>query len=152
IEQAARLLIDRPTFDVLLRFYLSVDEARLLKTDEREAQLAVRWLTGDSLDSQEASQLGLRNGAGEDESISLSGMEQVRLVFVALCQLAKVLDQPLILCLDQVDNLDGPQLSALSQFLLGLLNTCANLVVITCGVQDTLMRRMTAKPKDGNGQ
>ncbi|HEV2945961.1 MAG TPA: AAA family ATPase [Gemmataceae bacterium] len=150
MASSARLLLDGPTFDVLLQFYLSVDQARVLKTDESEAQSAVRWLSGESMDVEEAHRLGLKNGPGEEESIALSGTEQIQLVFVALGLLSRNQDKPLVLCFDEVENLDAPQLSALSQFLLGLLNACANLLVITCGVQDTLMRRLAAKSNEAD--
>lgn len=149
-EPAARLLFDRATFDVFLRFYLSVEQARHRKTDETIARLAVHWLAGESLDAEEAEILGLRSGSEEDEPTSFSGNEQVKLVFVALCQLARLQDKPFVLCFDQVDNLDQLQLKALSQFLLDLLNTCENLLVITCGVQDTLTRSRSAKLKDSD--
>jgi len=151
-EPAARLLLDRTIFDVLLRFYLGVDRARYRRMDEGIARLAVRWLSGESLDGDEAFLLGLKNPAGEDEPLALEGNEQIKLVFVALCQLARLQDKPLVLCFDQVDNLDHAQLSALSQFLLDLLNTCENLLVISCGVQATLTRSLAAKLKDSDSQ
>src|SRR5260370_31489445 len=126
-EPAARPLLDRATFDVFLRFYLSVDQARHRKTDETIARLAIRWLSGEALDVEEAEILGLGNGAEEDDPITFSGNEQVKLAFVALCHLARPQHNPFVLCFDQVDNLDHPQLKALSQFLLDLLNTCENL-------------------------
>ena len=93
-EPAARPLLDRSTFDVFLRFYLSVEQARHRKTDENITRLAIRWLGGESLDAEEAEILGLRAGGGEDDPISFSGNEQVKLIFVALCQLARLQDKP----------------------------------------------------------
>jgi hypothetical protein len=149
---AASHLLDRTIFDVLLRFYLGVERARFRKMDEGIARLAVRWLSGEYLDGDEALLLGLTHQVGEDDPVSLEGNEQIKLVFVALSQLARLQDKPLILCFDQVDNLDPPLLAALSQFLLSLLNTCENLLVISCGVQATLSRCLTAKLKDSSFQ
>ena len=90
----------------------------------------------------------MKNQAAKDDPVALEGNEQIKLVLVALCQLARLQDRPFVICFDQVDNLDDPQLSALAHFLLDLLNTCENLLTITCGVKETLTRKMPGPGKD----
>jgi hypothetical protein len=48
--------------------------------------------------------------------------------------------QPLILCVDQVDNLDPDKLRSLTMFLHALLDHVPNLLVITSGVKQTFLK------------
>src|SRR5262249_21597856 len=101
---------------------------------------AVRWLAGDYLDLDEARSLGIFQGNEREEGVALTGNEQIKKVLAALAQLASYRRQPLILCLDQVDNLDPEQFAALARFLHALLDCASNLLLITAGVRETLMR------------
>src|SRR5262249_19037456 len=60
-------LVDRTQYEVIYRFIRSAYRAAKAG-EEREAALAVRWLSGDALDPDEARQLGIRSGRGRDES------------------------------------------------------------------------------------
>jgi hypothetical protein len=130
-------LVDRTQYDVIYRFFRSA--YRAAKTgEEREAALAIRWLSGDYLDPDEARQLKLP--CARTESVALADNQEIKLVLVALCRLAQAHRQPFLLCLDQVDNLDDDQAAALARFLEALLDSAPNLLVVTAGIQATLLR------------
>lgn len=130
--------VDRRAYTVLFRFFESAYLAHT-DTDDGVAALAVRWLGGDYLDPAEARALGLTpppNG----ETVGLADDEQVKAVLIALCQLAVFWRKPVVVCLDQVDNLEPAQFAALARFLHALLDGAANLLVLTAGVRETLAR------------
>src|SRR5260370_17015943 len=104
------------------------------------SRLAVRWLAGDELDPEEARRLGLAPSRGAGEPAALADDQQIKQVLVALCRMASSRRQPLILCFDQVDNLDRDQAAALARFLAALLDSCANLLVVISGIQATLLQ------------
>ena len=52
--------------------------------------------------------------------------------------LVHIRDQPFVLCVDQVDNLDHEKLKALVRFLQALLDHASNMLVIVSGVKQTL--------------
>jgi hypothetical protein len=132
-------LVNRTVFEVLYCFFRSA--YRAAKTgDEREASLAVRWMSGDSLDPAEARQLGLPPGRSPDEPASLTDNQQIKQVLVALSRMALSRERPFLLCFDQVDNLDDDQAAALSRFLEALLDSAPGLLVVTAGVQSSLLR------------
>src|SRR5262249_26326774 len=81
---------------------------------------------------------GLPPARHRDEPVALEDAQQIRQVLVALSRLAASHERPFILALDQVDNLDGDQFSALTRFLEALLDTACNLLVVTTGIQSTL--------------
>jgi AAA ATPase domain len=131
-------LLDRTVYQVLLRFTRSAHRLRRGKVDGL-APLAVRWLSGDNLSPDEAARLGLPPGGPPDEPQALADNQQIKHVLVALAHLALWRGQPLILCFDQVDNLDTDQAAALARFLEALLDSAPNVLVITAGVQETLI-------------
>jgi hypothetical protein len=132
-------LVDRTVFEVLYRFFGSAYRAREQEDDEHVAALAVRWLSGDYLDPAEAAELHLPPGRGRDEPVALADNQKIKQVLVALTQMALWRGQPFLLCFDQVDNLDREQVAALARFLEALIDSAANLLVVTSGVQATLM-------------
>jgi hypothetical protein len=101
--------------------------------------LAVRWLSGDAIEAADASRLGLAPGSPQ-EPLALPDNQRIKLVFVALSQLALISRSPFVLCFDQVDNLDHDQLAALSRFVHDLLDHARGLLVITSGNQETLQK------------
>jgi hypothetical protein len=131
-------LVDRTVYDVLLRFFGSAYFARESHADT-VAALAARWLTGDALDPAEAQQLGLPPGRSRQEPVALADNQQIKHVLVALTQLALYRGQPFLLCFDQVDNLDQEQAAALARFLEALIDSAANLFVVTAGIQASLL-------------
>jgi hypothetical protein len=131
-------VVDRQVYDVLFRFFRSAYLARGT-SDDGVAALAARWLAGDALDADEAGRLGIPVGARREQA-SLADDEQVKRVLIALAQLASYRQQPLLLCFDQVDNLEPEQFAALARFLHALLDSAANLLVVTAGVRETIAR------------
>jgi hypothetical protein len=136
---ARAALIDRTVYEVVFRFFRSDLLAWEGKEDGTLAELAVRWLAGDFLDPAEARQLGLPPAAGTDEAVALVDNQQIKQVMVALTQLAWYRKQPFVLCFDQVDNLETEQVATLARFLEAIIDSSPNLLVVTSGVQATLM-------------
>jgi hypothetical protein len=132
-------LVDRTVYDVLYQFFRSAYRAPKTR-DERVAALAVRWLSGDYLDSAEGRLLGLPPGRTPDEPQALADSQQIKKVLVALSRMALSRNQPFLICFDQVDNLDDEQAAALSRFLEALIDSAPNLLVVTVGVQASLLR------------
>ncbi|HMC63571.1 MAG TPA: DUF87 domain-containing protein, partial [Gemmataceae bacterium] len=139
---AQAAVVDRPTYMVLLKFFFSAYLARQGREDG-QAALAVRWLGGDYLDPEEAKSLGLARGPHRHDAVGLIDDQQIKNVLVALAQIASYRHEPLLLCFDQVDNLEREQCSALARFLHALLDSAGNLLVITAGLQETIHRWLT---------
>jgi hypothetical protein len=131
---------DRLVHEVLFQFFRSAAHASQGKVDDGVAALAARWLAGGALDPGEARLLGLPPGRHRDEPVALEDAQQLKQVLVALSRLALARGKPFILALDQVDNLEADQFSALSRFLEAVLDLAANVLVITAGVAPTLNR------------
>jgi len=132
-------LIDRTVWDVLFRFFRSVYRANQGKEDGLTAALAVRWLSGQALDPDEAKTLQLPPAQRADEPVALLDNQQIKQVLVALTRLAAYKRRPFLLVFDQVDNLDDEQISALARFLEAVIDGSPNLLVVTTGVKDTLV-------------
>jgi hypothetical protein len=133
-------LVDRTVYDVILSFFRSAYLAEEDLDDGTVARLAVRWLSGDALDPSEARHLGLPPSGSPDEPVALADDERIKHVLLALFRMAASREQPFILCFDQVDNLDMDQAAALARFLAALLDSSANLLLVTSGIQATLLR------------
>jgi hypothetical protein len=130
-------LVDRTIYQVFLRLLQSVYLALRSGIDDGVARLAILWLAGEPLDAAEAQQLHLRPMTAGS---ALRDDQHVKQVLVALAHLALCRQQPLLLCFDQVDNLEPEQVAALSRFLQALLDSAPNLVVVTSGVKEVLLR------------
>ncbi len=105
--------------------------------DER-AKLALRWISGDELERDEAAKLGMRRMESE-ETVALPGNPAIESVLIAIADLAGLAGKPLVLCFDQVDNLTNEQMLALTQFLHPLLDHARNLLVLLSGVQRKIL-------------
>ena len=103
------------------------------------AELAKRWLSGGYLDPDEARQLDLKVSAVSDDGCSLD-VEQMKEVLRALCQFAGFRNRSFILCFDQVDTLTEAQVQSWSATTHALLDICPRLLVVTSGVDDTLIQ------------
>lgn len=139
VTSAQAAVVDRSTYEVIFRFFRSVYLTRDT-ADDGIAARAVRWLGGDFLDPDEARSLGIHPGRHRDEAVALADDEQIKKVLIALAQMASYRQQVLILCFDQVDNLEPEQFAGLVRFLHALLDGAANLLVITSGVRPTISR------------
>lgn len=130
----------RNVFEVLFRFYLGAYKLQQLDGDEREARLAVRWLSGEELEPEETACLGLTAaGEGADRSGGLPDDQAIQTVLVVLTELAANRGQCFLLCFDQVDNLNDDQIRALTQFQHTLIDHARNLLVVTSGVKSKLL-------------
>ncbi|MGH7172698.1 MAG: AAA family ATPase, partial [Gemmataceae bacterium] len=133
-------VIDRTVWKVLFQFFRSAYRANRRKEDGSAASLAVRWLSGQALDAEEARVLELPPPPRAEESVALLDNQQIKQVLVALTRLAASKKRPFVLVFDQVDNLDEEQAAALARFLEALIDSSPNLLVVTAGVKDTLVR------------
>jgi hypothetical protein len=138
-------LVDRTVYDVLFHLFRSEYEMRAGREDGQAARWAVRWLSGDALDPAEARALGLTRIDGAERPVALTDSQQVKQVLVALTQLAWFRKQPFVLAFDQVDNLETGQFAALARFVEALIDSSPNLLVVTSGVQATLIDWLGAK-------
>ncbi len=131
---------DRSIYDVLFHFFEAAYRARTQREDTSSAEMAVRWLAGQTLELHEAYTLGLPAPRRHEDPVALEDAQQIKQVLVALSRLAASNQQPFILAFDQVDNLDNDQFAALSRFLEALLDSAPNLLVVTAGVRASLER------------
>jgi len=131
--------LERTVFDVLFEFFRGSYLVWKGQEDHR-AGPALRWLRGEALDPEEATLLRLPRHRGRTPEIALADDQEVKQVLTALAQLASWSNKPLILCFDQVDNLEKEQFSALARFLHALIDSAGNLLIVTAGVQPTLLR------------
>ncbi|MHB1424912.1 MAG: AAA family ATPase [Gemmataceae bacterium] len=139
-ELPGATLNDRRIWDVLYLFFRSACRARQGKEDGSVAELAVRWLSGQTLDAEEARALELPPPRRVEESVALLDNQQIKQVLAVLTRLAACMERPFLLMFDQVDNLDVEQVGALARFLQALIDSSPNLLVVTAGVKDTLLR------------
>lgn len=127
-------LFDPDVYRALFVYYRSTNHTRP-EGSAPLAPLALRWLSGETLDPTEAHQIGLAARPGSDEGVRLADDQRIKHAFVALTQLAHCRQRPLVLCFDQVENLDPDRLTALTRFLHDLLDSCGNLLVVLGGVK-----------------
>jgi Cdc6-like AAA superfamily ATPase len=100
------------------------------------ADAAVDWMSGDEIDEEQAKALG---GLGKRRIPSqLPDGAAVERVLMALATLLALDDKVLVLCLDQIDNLDADQVRSLMVFLHALIDHARNLAVITSGVKTSV--------------
>src|SRR5262249_48889466 len=105
---------------------------------KRVAAAAVDWLSGESVDDEMGSALGV---VGWDEAgARLEDDDAIRHALDVLARLSAASRRPFVLCVDQVDNLDEDKVVALASFLQALLDHCKNLVVIVSGVKESMLR------------
>ncbi len=127
--------LDRDVYAAPLHFFRSAyDEWR--GYDNPLAAAAVRWLSGDSVDPEEAESLGL---AASHATAEPADNQHVKQVLLMLARLAASRGKPFVLCFDQVDNLDPEQVGALTRFLEAVLDSANNLLVVTTGVKASLL-------------
>jgi hypothetical protein len=140
-------VVDRRTYRVLFEFFRASYVGRD-QPDDALGSLAVRWLGGEFLDPDEARKLSIPLGSRGQEPVGLTDDEEIKKALVTLAQMAFYNQRPLLLCFDQVDNLEPEQFSALARFLHALLDSAGNLLVITCGVRATMTTWQTGVVQD----
>jgi len=124
--------------DVLLQFWRHARPEMVNDPTRRYlAQQAVAWLSGEEIDDEPARHLGLKvDGHG---SVMLKDDHEIEQVLLILARLAQANNQPFILCIDQVDNLEPDKVKALVRFLHALLDHGKNLLVIISGIKQTML-------------
>ncbi len=130
---------DRKIYQVLWKFLASAQKMENCGVDDGGARLAVQWLFGDRLEADELARLGLNDKPANEESAVPDDYPATRLL-VSLGEIARGCGQPFIICLDQIEVLDDEQIHRLSKFLHVLLDRAKNLLLITSGVQETLLQ------------
>jgi len=89
------------------------------------------WLSGWPISNQ-------RELKGTGLQLDPKGPSSMESVMLAISELSKATNRPLVLIFDQVDNLDTERAESLAQFLHALLDHSENLVVIVAGVRERL--------------
>ncbi|MCA9080451.1 MAG: ATP-binding protein [Planctomycetaceae bacterium] len=128
--------------DLLFHFFAQVNRHPTLNGETRDmVDAMVDWLSGDSISQEAANRIGVSIPEAKDEeeeTLRLPDDQHIATVFSSLCTLAGMSDRVLMICLDQFDNLHADQVTALSNFLLGLFGHCRHLVMITSGITQTI--------------
>jgi hypothetical protein len=138
MSQVVRKVDGRGTLGpVLAAFREAADPSSSQADSEQRAAAAVRWLAGETLDQEEAAWLGKKVPAEGASIPDDGGADEVLQVLAKLCALARL---PLVLCLDQVDNLDPSNVTAVASIAHALIDRCQHLLVIVSGVKETLLR------------
>jgi hypothetical protein len=107
---------------------------------EERARASVLWLSGEALDPDEAELIDLPRSAEGSTLADDAAVAHVLDVVSRLCALAEL---PLVLCLDQVDNLPKDTVEALTSYAHALLDKTKNLVLIVSGVKQSMLAMRT---------
>jgi hypothetical protein len=132
-----------PVWGVLFEFFRSAYLGHVGRGEGLTAGLAARWLSGDTLDPEESTALGLRSAHGV--GTVLPNRAEVMKILAALGLIAAQSRRPVILAFDQIHTLSPGQISLLSKFLHELLDSSRNLLVVLSEVQDELLRLVERK-------
>jgi len=130
-------------YEVLWTLFEDVQRIVMQLPRTNLAPLSLKWLSGGSLDPDQAGQLGL-NMAGANEEGSGLSLEDMKNVLRVLCQFSAFRNRSFILCFDQVDTLSEDQVQTWSSTVHALLDLCPGLLVVTSGVDETFLK-WTAK-------
>ncbi|XYH97200.1 hypothetical protein ACMHYB_57150 [Sorangium sp. So ce1128] len=109
---------------------------------EKRADAAVLWLSGETLGPDEAR---LLDQAAGEEGLALADDAAVERVLHVLAHLCALAELPLVLCLDQIDNLDPDAVRALMSYAHALLDRAKHLVVIVSGVKQSMLSLRTGE-------
>ncbi|MEM7678120.1 MAG: hypothetical protein AAF449_19175, partial [Myxococcota bacterium] len=126
-------VLDRAVRLVLLKVGLNMYYAH---TKNPNLDLAVLeaglvWLAGEALDESTSELLNINDAELET---GLRDDQDVVEVFRVLAELSSYSSRPLVLCIDQFDNLSGEQIKSVSRFFHTLLDRVPNIVCMLCGV------------------
>jgi len=143
---STRLGGDSDVFAVVFRFFCSIEWASAIpegparRRHLENAAIAIRWLKGDLLDAEDARRIGRLVLPGHDTT-QLSE-DQIETVLLVVARLARVIKRPVILCVDQVDNMRSDQFTSLCQTLQSLIDNSTNTLVVVSGVRETILQRI----------
>jgi hypothetical protein len=107
---------------------------------EERARASVLWLSGEALDADESELIDLPRSA---EGGTLADDDAVAHVLDVLSRLCALAELPLVLCLDQVDNLPKDTVEALTAYAHALLDKTKHLVLIISGVKQSMLAMRT---------
>lgn len=139
---AARWLEAHAINDALFRYFLALDRASNTNQESGEAQLAMRWLSGESLDSSEAAVLGIVCDEESQDGARLSGTESARGVLLAIAELTSLTGRLFTICFDKADGLTSQQVEALARFLQPLLVGKRKLLIVFAGQQQAALEQV----------
>ena len=130
-------------FEVLYKFFETVSLSPELRGPTRElVDAIVDWLSGESINEEMAKKIGLDPSKcrRDDEGlIRLADDSDIMQVLLIICEASWSAQRAVVVCLDQFDNLQTEQVRSFSQFLHALIDNSRNLLVVTAGVQQTLV-------------
>lgn len=126
----------RQAGELLLTFFKSALAQKTRKGEGATATTAIRRLSGDGLDDDEAKATGLRP---LDAANPLDAADSATTLAV-LAQVVHAGGQPLVLCFDQINNLPRPQIADVSRLLHDLNDRLRNALLVLSEVQSELMK------------
>jgi len=140
LERACQRTGDGRVLTVLSQYLHAVRLANqggdIGETHLSRAKAALDWLSCDSLEPERAALIDL---ASEGDAAAIEDDSRAEQVLCTLFDLGRAGGHPFVLCLDQVDNLDDERVRALTAFLHVIIDHARNLVVVTSGVNDSMM-------------
>lgn len=142
--EGLRVALQRPVrgldpLDAEIRAILGAWLGRIDVPDDADlTEAASDWLSGEELDEDRA--VWVTGMTGRTIRPVLPDNAAIERVLLVLAELLAAGDRVLVLCIDQIDNLDADQVGSLTTFLHVLLDHTRHLVVITSGVTASLQR------------
>lgn len=115
----------------------AVGAARGDAESEASAKAALEWLSGETIEAELAQAIGLKSQS--PDGASMQDDVAVQRTLDVVCRLCGRARRPLVLCLDQVDNLDKEKVTSLSSFLQAALDNGHDLAVVTSGVKQSML-------------
>lgn len=104
---------------------------------EASAKAALEWLSGETIEPELAQEIGLKSQS--PDGASMQDDVAVQRTLDVVCRLCGKARRPLVLCIDQVDNLDKDKVTSLSSFLQAALDNGHDLAVVTSGVKQSML-------------
>jgi hypothetical protein len=139
-REARTVPAGHPVFTVLHGFLLAGLLAQKGRDDGGVGALAVRRLAGDGLEAAEARSLGLGRAAGPGADLGpLDGAGCLQ-VLAALAQVARANGLPLVVGVDQLNNLPREQIAAVARLLHDLNDHLRNTLIVLAEVQEELVK------------
>lgn len=137
--------LDKAIRQVLLKVGLNMHHAHLEEPNVNRGLLGagLDWLAGENLDPERADLLGLSSDSEIREG--LRDEQDIEHVFRTLAYLSSLAGRPLILCVDQFDNLSESQVRAITRFFHVLIDHVPNLLCVLSGVSDNVLRLLDSE-------